>query len=98
VKTPTLDELGRAPQLAVLVALDAARLGAFLTLINAHEELREMEPVMESNPRAEAAHRLALRLMELGRLLDAYVDALDEPLEDPLDGGPLDGPIDDRYF
>ena len=98
MKTPTLDELERAPQLAVLAALDAARHGAFLTLINAHDELRETVQVMESNPHAAAARRVALRLLDLGHLLDAYVDALRQPLEDPLDDGPLDGPIDDRYF
>jgi len=98
VKTPTLDELGRAPQLAVLAALDAALHVAFLTLINAHEELRETERVLESNPRAAAARNVVVRSWELGKLLDAYVDALRGPLEDPLDDGPFDGPPGDIDF
>lgn len=98
MKTPTLDELGRAPQLAVLAALDVGIHVAFLTLINAHEELRDTVRVMESNPRAAAARRVVLRLLELRRLLDAYVDALAHPLEDPLDDGPLDGLLGDVDF
>lgn len=96
MKTPAPDELGRAPHLAVLAALDAAAIHmAFLTLLKAYEEPRATEPVMEADPHAAAARRLVLCSRELGKLLDVYDDALRGSVVDPLDDGPLDGPSRD---
>lgn len=98
MKTPTVNDLGRAPQLAVLAALDATTRVALLALVDAHPEVHDTVRVRESNPHAAAAHSLAIRILELGRVLNAYVDALEQPLEDPFDDGPLDGPIGDIDF
>jgi hypothetical protein len=87
----------RAPQLAVLAALDAAADGAFTMLLIAHQEMCDWERAREWNAHAAAARPLALRLMELKRLLESYVAALEEPAEPP-DEGPLDGPILDVDF
>lgn len=99
MKTPTANDLGRAPQLAVLAALDATLRVALLALVDAHPEVHDSEQVRESNPHVVAAHRLCIRILELERVLDAYVDAIEQPLaRDPIDEGPLDGRIQDIDF
>lgn len=98
MKTLTANDLGRAPQLSVLAALDATLRVALLALVDAHPEVHDSEQVRASNPHVAAAHRLCIRILELERVLDAYVDALGQHPEDPLDDGPLDGPLRDIDF
>ena len=80
----TPDDLDRAPQLAVLFALDAALWAARMGLISVHTELREPEDEPDIDTTTALARTLVLLLGDLGPVLTAYRQALKRRTRRPL--------------
>ncbi len=88
---PTPAELADAPELAILVALDAIVDLALRTLVSEHPQLADPECpawARQNSPAGDAAHRVLATARPLCNALEAYRRAVATARDDPTDTDP----------